>query len=107
MPVHGEYRMLKAHMRSAIETGVPKDKILLTQNGDKVESYKRICKNNGKVNSGEILVDGLGVGDIGSKVIKDRQQLSEDGIVIVAYSIDKETGKIVSGPESTTKVCIL
>ena len=89
MPVHGEYRMLKAHMRSAIETGVPKDKILLTQNGDKVEVTKEYAKINGKVNSGEILVDGLGVGDIGSKVIKDRQQLSEDGIVIVAYSIDK------------------
>ncbi|WP_336017610.1 ribonuclease J [Fusobacterium polymorphum] len=103
MPVHGEYRMLKAHMRSAIETGVPKDKILLTQNGDKVEVTKEYAKINGKVNSGEILVDGLGVGDIGSKVIKDRQQLSEDGIVIVAYSIDKETGKIVSGPEMSTK----
>ena len=103
MPVHGEYRMLKAHMRSAIETGVPKDKILLTQNGDKVEVTKEYAKINGKVNSGEILVDGLGVGDIGSKVIKDRQQLSEDGIVIVAYSIDKNTGKIVSGPEMSTK----
>ena len=103
MPVHGEYRMLKAHMRSAIETGVPKDKILLTQNGDKVEVTREYAKINGKVNSGEILVDGLGVGDIGSKVIKDRQQLSEDGIVIVAYSIDKNTGKIVSGPEMSTK----
>ena len=64
------------------------------RNGDKVEVTKEYTKINGKVNSGEILVDGLGVGDIGSKVIKDRQQLSEDGIVIVAYSIDKNTGKI-------------
>ena len=103
MPVHGEYRMLKAHMKSAIETGVPKDKIILTQNGDKVEVTKEYAKINGKVNSGEILIDGLGVGDIGSKVIKDRQQLSEDGIVIVAYSIDKETGKIIAGPEMSTK----
>ena len=103
MPVHGEYRMLKAHMKSAIETGVPKDKILLTQNGDKVEVTKEYAKVNGKGTSGEVLVDGLGVGDIGSKVIKDRQQLSEDGIVIVAYSVDKKTGKILAGPEISTK----
>lgn len=103
MPVHGEYRMLKAHMKSAIETGVPKDKILLTQNGDKIEVTKEYAKISGKVNSGEILIDGLGIGDIGSKVIKDRQQLSQDGIVIVAYSIDKEKGKIVAGPEISTK----
>ena len=111
MPVHGEYRMLKAHMKSAIETGVPKDKILLTQNGDRVEVTKEYAKVNGKVTSGEVLVDGLGVGDVksavlrdrGSKVIKDRQQLSEDGIVIVAYSVDKKTGKILAGPEISTK----
>lgn len=103
MPVHGEYRMLKAHMKSAIETGVSKDKILITQNGDKVEVTKEYVKVTGKVNSGDILIDGLGVGDIGSKVIKDRQQLSEDGIVIVAYSIDKKKGKIIGGPELSTK----
>lgn len=103
MPVHGEYRMLKAHMKSAIETGVPKEKILITQNGDKIEVTKEYAKITGKVNSGDILIDGLGVGDIGSKVIKDRQQLSEDGIVIVAYSIDKKKGKIVGGPELSTK----
>lgn len=103
MPVHGEYRMLKAHMKSAIETGVPKEKILITQNGDKVEITKEYVKVTGKVNSGDILIDGLGVGDIGSKVIKDRQQLSEDGIVIVAYSIDKKKGKIIGGPELSTK----
>ncbi|WP_022819992.1 ribonuclease J [Fusobacterium russii] len=103
MPVHGEYRMLKAHMKSAMETGVPKEKILITQNGDKIEVTKEYAKITGKVNSGDILIDGLGVGDIGSKVIKDRQQLSEDGIVIVAYSIDKKKGKIVGGPELSTK----
>lgn len=103
MPVHGEYRMLKAHMKSAIEIGVPKDKILLTKNGDKVEVTKEYAKVSGRVNSGEILIDGLGIGDIGSKVIKDRQQLSQDGIVIVAYSIDKEKGKLIAGPELSTK----
>ncbi|MDO4691052.1 MAG: ribonuclease J [Fusobacterium sp.] len=103
MPVHGEYRMLKAHMKSAIETGVPKERVLITQNGDKIEVTKDYVKISGKVNSGDILIDGLGVGDIGNKVIKDRQQLSEDGIVIVAYSINKEDGKIIAGPELSTK----
>lgn len=103
MPVHGEYRMLKSHMKSAIETGVAKENILITQNGDKIEVTKEYARISGKVNSGDILIDGLGVGDIGSKVIKDRQQLAEDGIVIVVYSIDKEIGKIVAGPEISTK----
>lgn len=103
MPVHGEYRMLSAHMKSAIETGMAKDKILITQNGDKIEVTKEYSKIVGKVNFGDVLIDGLGVGDIGSKVIKDRQQLSQDGIVIVGYSINKKTGKIIAGPELSTK----
>jgi metallo-beta-lactamase family protein len=65
-------------MKSAIETGVPKDKILITQNGDKVEVTKEYAKINGKVNSGEILVDGLGVGDIGSKIGRAVQQECRD-----------------------------
>lgn len=103
MPVHGEYRMLKAHMKSAIETGVPKENVLITQNGDKIEVTKESSKISGKVNSGVVLIDGIGMGGIGSRVIKDRQQLSQDGIVIVAYTIDKKTGKIISGPEISTK----
>lgn len=103
MPVHGEHRMLKAHMKTAMETGVPKENVIITQNGVKVELTKNYAKANGKVTAGETLVDGLGVGDIGSSVIKDRQQLSQDGIVVVAYTIQKKTGKIVAGPEIATR----
>lgn len=103
MPVHGEHRMLKAHMKTAMETGVPKGNVLIAQNGSKIEVTKNYVKANGKVTAGETLVDGLGVGDIGSAVIKDRQQLSQDGIVVVAYTIQKKTGKILAGPELATR----
>lgn len=103
MPIHGEYRMLKAHKDTAKETGILDENILLTQNGDKIEVTKSKSKIVGKVNSGAILIDGLGVGDIGAVVIKDRQQLSQDGIVVVAYTIDKQKGAVVSGPEIATK----
>ncbi|CAL7893813.1 Ribonuclease J [Fusobacterium necrophorum subsp. funduliforme] len=103
MPVHGELRMLKAHMKTAMETGVAKNNILITQNGNKVEVTKNYAKINGKVTAGETLVDGLGIGDIGSAVIKDRQQLSQDGIVVVAYTIERKTGKIIAGPEIATR----
>lgn len=103
MPVHGEHRMLKAHMKTAIETGVDKNNILITQNGLKIEVTKSYAKINGKVSAGDTLVDGLGVGDIGSAVIKDRQQLSQDGIVVVAYTIQKKNGKILAGPEIATR----
>lgn len=103
MPVHGEHRMLKAHKKTAIETGVLEENILITQNGDKIELTKEYAKIVGKVNSGVTLVDGLGVGDVGTTVIRDRQQLSQDGIVVVAYSINKNTGKILAGPDIATK----
>lgn len=103
MPVHGEHRMLKAHKKTAMETGIDEKNILITQNGDKIEVNKKYSKIVGRVCSGAVLIDGLGVGDIGNSVIKDRQQLSQDGIVIVAYSINKEKGTIVAGPEIATK----
>src|SRR3712207_7870773 len=77
-------------MKTAMETGIAKNDILITQNGNKVEVTKNYVKINGKVTAGETLVDGLGIGDIGSAVIKDRQQLSQDGIVVVAYTIERD-----------------
>src|SRR3712207_7343964 len=77
-------------MKTAMETGIAKNDILITQNGNKIEVTKNYVKINGKVTAGETLVDGLGIGDIGSAVIKDRQQLSQDGIVVVAYTIRSE-----------------
>lgn len=103
MPVHGEHKMLKAHQDTAIETGIPKNNIIIAQNGSKIEVTKSGAKIKGKVNAGSTLVDGLGVGDIGNIVLKDRQQLSQDGVVVIVFTLDKETGKIVAGPDIVTR----
>ncbi|WP_319369935.1 ribonuclease J [uncultured Ilyobacter sp.] len=103
MPVHGEYKMLKAHKETAIETGVGEDKILIAVNGSKIEVTKSYAKIAGKVSAGAILVDGLGVGDIGNIVLRDRQQLGQDGVVIVVLTISKETGMILAGPDIVTR----
>lgn len=103
MPVHGEFKMLKAHKETAIETGIPKNNVVIASNGSKVEVTKTSAKLKGKVNAGATLIDGLGVGDIGHTVLKDRQQLSQDGVVIVVFTLNKETGKIVSGPDIVTR----
>lgn len=103
MPVHGEHKMLKAHKDTAIETGVSKNNVIIAQNGSKVEVTKSAVKIKGKVNAGSTLVDGLGVGDIGNIVLKDRQQLSQDGVVVIVFTISKETGKIIAGPDIVTR----
>lgn len=103
MPVHGEYKMLKAHKQSAIECGVPADNVIISFNGAKVELTKSDCKIAGKVPAGATLVDGLGVGDVGNIVLRDRQHLAQDGIVIVVMTIDKESGKVVAGPDIITR----
>jgi len=103
MPVHGEYKMLKAHKLLAMETGIPNENIIIAQNGCKIEVTKNQTAIKGKVNAGFILVDGLGVGDIGNIVLKDRQQLSQDGVVVVVMTLNKETGQILAGPEIMTR----
>ena len=103
MPIHGEYRMLRAHRETAIETGMDKSKILIGLNGSKIEVSKTKVKMAGKVPSGVTLVDGLGIGDIGNSVIKDRQQLSQDGVVIIVFTLNRATGKVVAGPEIITR----
>ncbi|MDH6458608.1 ribonuclease J [Fusobacterium sp. PH5-7] len=103
MPVHGEHKMLKAHKDTAIATGVPKNNVIIAQNGSKVEVTKSAVKIKGKVNAGSTLVDGLGVGDIGNIVLKDRQQLSQDGVVVIVFTTSKETGKIIAGPDIVTR----
>jgi len=103
MPVHGEQKMLMAHKKSAMETGIPAENILITQNGCKVEVTKRQVEVKGKVNAGFVLVDGLGVGDIGNIVLKDRQQLSQDGVVTIVLILNKNNNKIMEGPEIVTR----
>jgi ribonuclease J len=104
IPIHGEYRHLRLHAEIAEEMGIPKDHIFVASNGDVVEfDEKGKAYMKEKVPAGAILVDGLGVGDIGEVVLRDRQQLSSDGILIVVVTIDKQTGKLIAGPDLVTR----
>lgn len=97
-PVHGEYRQLIAHRDTAIEIGIPKENIFLTNNGKILELDDEGCDFAGAVQSGRVMVDGLGVGDVGNVVLRDRQHLSSDGLIVIVMSID-QAGLVVSGPD--------
>ncbi len=99
MPVHGEYRQLIAHAETAEKIGIPHENIFIMKNGKVLEIGENDAKVTGAVPSGKVMVDGLGIGDVGSIVLKDRQHLSQDGLIIVVIAIDGATGDIVSGPE--------
>ena len=99
MPIHGEYRQLVAHAETAEKIGVPHENIFIMKNGRVLEIGENDAKMTGTVPSGKIMVDGLGIGDVGSIVLKDRQHLSQDGLIIVVIAIDGATGDMVSGPE--------
>ena len=103
MPVHGEYRHLVKHARLAESLGIDPKNIMIAQNGSVVElSRDKICIN-GKVMAGKVLIDGLGVGDVGNIVLRDRRQLSQDGIMIVVVGVDSATNQIVSGPDIVSR----
>ena len=99
IPVHGEIRHLKKHAEIARRMGMPKDKVFILNNGDCLEIGQNFAKMGKKVPSGQVLVDGLGVGDVGSVVLRDRKHLAEDGLISVVVTIDKMSRKIVSGPD--------
>ena len=99
LPVHGEYRQLMAHRDTAIEMGIPKDNIFITGNGRVLELNENEAKFNGTVQSGRVMVDGLGVGDVGNIVLRDRQHLSQDGLIVIVMAMNNQTGEIVSGPD--------
>lgn len=99
VPIHGEYRMLYQHRLLAEAVGVDPDHILIVGNGDVVEFENGAVTPGGKVPAGDVLVDGLGIGDIGNVVLRDRKQLSGDGILIVVVSLSKKDGSILSGPD--------
>ena len=103
MPVHGEYRMLIKHAQLAEELGIPRENIFITENGGIVEFTHHGASMGGKVTAGKVLIDGLGVGDVGNIVLRDRKQLSQDGILIVVMTISRSTGAIVSGPDVVTR----
>ena len=99
LPVHGEYRQLMAHRDTAIEMGIPKENIFITGNGRVLELNENEAKFTGTVPSGRVMVDGLGVGDVGSIVLRDRQHLSQDGLIVIVMTMDSQTGEIVAGPD--------
>lgn len=98
IPVHGEYRHMLAQRRIARNLGIPKNHIMIMQTGEVLEIDQNGAKINGTVKTGAILVDGLGVGDVGNVVLRDRQHLAEDGIVVVVFSIDTVNGVLQSEP---------
>ncbi|ADL07983.1 ribonuclease J [Thermosediminibacter oceani] len=99
IPVHGEYRHLIHHANLAKEVGIPEGNIFIPENGRIVELTKDSARLAGKVTAGKVMVDGLGVGDVGNIVLRDRKQLAQDGILIVVVTIDKETTEVVAGPD--------
>ncbi|MDR3597278.1 ribonuclease J [Clostridium sp.] len=99
IPVHGEYRHLKKHGELAMEMGLPEKNLLIPENGDVIEVARNSIKKIGTVVSGQVFVDGLGVGDVGNIVLRDRKHLSQDGILTIVVTIERQTGKVVSGPD--------
>ena len=99
IPAHGEYRHLKIHSDLAHNLGMPRENIFIIENGQTVEFTEDEAKLGPMVPAGNILVDGLGVGDVGNIVLRDRKHLSEDGLIVVVIGIDKQTRKVVSGPD--------
>ncbi|MGN1329964.1 MAG: ribonuclease J [Clostridia bacterium] len=99
IPVHGEYRQLIAHSETAKKVGIKPENIFLTTNGRILELNEDEASLTGTVAFGKIMVDGLGVGDVGNIVLRDRQHLSQDGLIIVVMSMDEATGEIVAGPD--------
>jgi len=99
VPVHGEYRHLVKHAKLASQLGIPKGNIFVAENGQVLEFNAKKGAINGRVTSGRVLIDGLGVGDVGNIVLRDRKQLSQDGIFIIVVTIDKEANLVVAGPD--------
>ena len=99
IPVHGEYRQLRAHSETAQLMGIDKENIFMLTNGRVLEINEYEAKFTGAVTSGRILVDGLGVGDVGNIVLRDRQHLAQDGLIIIVLTMDSETGEVVAGPD--------
>jgi len=103
MPIHGEYRHLSLHSKLAQSIGIPKDNIFVLEDGDILELSQQSGKKTGRVTSGNVYVDGLSVGDIGSIVLRNRRMLSRDGIVVVIIAINKQTGKLVGRPDIVSR----
>ncbi|MGN0697568.1 MAG: ribonuclease J [Ruminiclostridium sp.] len=103
IPIHGEYKHMKKHEGLAIKMGIPEENIFLLNIGQVVETDSVEMKVVGQVPAGRVLVDGLGVGDVGSVVLRDRKHLSEDGLIVVVTTINRETGTVAAGPDIVSR----
>ena len=103
IPVHGEFRHLKAQAGIAESLGIPKENIFIMHSGDVMELNDESAEITGKVHTGAILVDGLGVGDVGNIVLRDRQHLSEDGIMIVVMTLERHSNVVLAGPDIVSR----
>ncbi|MGN1299408.1 MAG: ribonuclease J [Candidatus Scatovivens sp.] len=99
IPVHGEYRQLISHSETARKIGIPKENIFLMTNGRILELNEEEAKLTTSVQVGKVMVDGLGVGDVGNIVLRDRQHLSQDGLIIIVLTMDSATGEVIAGPD--------
>ncbi|HEX2927673.1 MAG TPA: ribonuclease J [Ruminiclostridium sp.] len=99
MPVHGEHRHLRQHADLAVRMGMPSENIFIMEIGKVLELTNDSAKINGAVTAGKVLVDGLGVGDVGNVVLRDRKHLSQDGLIVVVITIEGDTGNVVAGPD--------
>lgn len=103
MPVHGEYRHLVAHAEHAKAVGIPKENIFISEIGKVLEIDGKGARLNGTVPAGKVLVDGIGVGDVGQTVLRDRQHLSQDGLIIIVTTFDSDSATVVAGPDIITR----
>ena len=103
IPVHGEYRHLKRHSELAVEMGVPKENVKVLTTGDVLEISDDTFKVTGRVPAQGILVDGLGVGDVGNIVLRDRQHLSQNGLLIVVVTLERESNQLLAGPDIVSR----
>ncbi len=103
LPVHGEYRHLMSHRSLAESMGIPKENILIMSSGDVVELSQDSCRVVDHVQAGAILVDGLGVGDVGNIVLRDRQNLAQNGIIIVVLTLEKYSNQLLAGPDIVSR----
>ena len=98
VPIHGELRHLATHARIAWDVGIPKDRVLIVEDGDTLELGEPIVRGE-RIHAGMTFVDGLGIGDVGQAVLRDRRKLAGEGIVVVVVTIDARTGELLAGPD--------
>jgi ribonuclease J len=107
MPFHGEYRMLKTHADLGIACGIPKENTFVLENGDVLEMLNGEIKKGGKIQAGDIYIDGNRIGNVGNAVMKDRKTMASDGIVVVIANIDRQKNILLGSPNITTRGFVL